>query len=153
MELAFSQDQQQLFDAFEQFFSNESDAPVVRRAEPLGFDRALWNKLEMMELWGSEPTLSDLCVIAETVGRSLAPVPFVEHAVASRVLGLQDGLSISTLSLRPAASRTWRLVPAGAVAHVVGGVDRDHLVAGTSPPPPGGPLHPATPPNARPPVA
>ena len=75
MELAFSDDQRDLFDAFEQFFSREATPVVVRRSEPLGHDDSLWNKLEAMEVWGSGASVSDLAVIAETAGRWIAPIP------------------------------------------------------------------------------
>jgi hypothetical protein len=122
MQLAFDADQRDLFDAFEQFFSRESPPSVARAAEPLGFDAALWRKLEAMEVWGSGATVADLAVVAEVAGRWIAPVPFVEHAVASRVLGLTDGQRIATIALRPAVADVWRLVPAGAVADIVLGL-------------------------------
>ena len=91
MELAFSSDQPNLFDAFDQFFRRESTSGVVRRAEPLGHDADLWRKLDDMEVWGSGATLADLAAIAETAGRWLAPVPFVEHAVAAPLLAGHAG--------------------------------------------------------------
>ena len=152
MELAFSSDQRDLFDGFELFFSGESGPAVVRRAEPLGHDADLWRRLDAMELWGSGASVADLAVIAEAFGRSIAPVPFVEHAVASPyAAGLAGGLGhgIATISLRPADDNgVWRLVPAGAVADVVVGVDRDELVAVRSAPPGTGPLNHASAPLA-----
>jgi alkylation response protein AidB-like acyl-CoA dehydrogenase len=155
MELAFSSDERELFDAFDQFFSRESPPAVVRAAEPLGFDAALWRKLGAMELWGSGAGIGDLAVIAETFGRSIAPVPYVEHAIASPLVdasslagSLEDG-GIATLSLRPAdADGTWHLVPAGAVATVVVGVDGGELVAVRSDPPNAGPRNHASAPLA-----
>ncbi|MCU1366758.1 MAG: acdA 15 [Ilumatobacteraceae bacterium] len=148
MELAFSSDQRELLDAFEQFFANESGPAIVRRAEPLGHDDSLWHKVDAMEVWGSGASTSDLAVIAESAGRWIAPVPFVEHAVASPLI---DGLGagIATISLRPAdADGVWRLVPAGAVADVVIGVDGADLVAVRSTPPGSGPLNHASAPLA-----
>ena len=143
MELAFSSDQRDLFDAFEQFFSRESTPAVVRLAEPLGHDAVLWRKLDAMEVWGSGATVGDLAVIAEAAGRSLAPVPFIEHAVAAPLLADRPGwsdVSPATISLRPAdADGCWSLVPAGAVAEVVVGVDGDELVAVRTTPPGAGP--------------
>ena len=151
MELAFSSDQRDLFDGFEQFFRGESASAVVRAAEPLGFDAALWRKLEAMELWGSGASISDLAVIAETFGRFIAPVPFAEHAVAAPLaepLGLAAG-DVATLAVRPADSDgLWHLVPAGAVASVVVGVDAGQLVAVRSVPAMAGPLNHASSPLA-----
>ncbi|MCU1396844.1 MAG: acyl-CoA dehydrogenase protein [Ilumatobacteraceae bacterium] len=148
MELAFSSDQRDLFDGFEQFFSGESGPAVVRAAEPLGFDPVLWRKLDSMELWGSGASIADLCVIAESFGRWIAPVPFAEHAVASPLAG-DIGSGVATIALRPADSTgVWRLVPAGAVADVVIGVDGDDLIAVRSAPPGSGPLNHASAPLA-----
>ena len=145
MRLALSDDQRDVFDAFEQFFGGEAPVAVVRAAEPLGFDAVLWAKLNAMEIWGRHVSLQQLCVIGETVGRSLAPVPFAEHAVAARVLDRRDvdsGSVIAGLALRDAAEDGgWRLVPNGAVADVVIGVDGESFVAVTSPPPGRGPAN------------
>jgi hypothetical protein len=149
MELAFSADQRELFDAFDQFFSKESGPDVVRRAEPLGFDPDLWRRLEAMEVWGSGATLPDLAVIAETVGRAIAPVPFVEHAVASRLLALASGERIATVSLRAAtADGTWTLVPAGAIADIVVGLADGAVVVAEATPPMHGPRNHASAPLA-----
>jgi len=151
MELGFSSDQRDLFDAFEQFFSNESAPVVVRAAEPLGFDADLWRKLDAMEVWGSGASMPDLAVIAETAGRWIAPVPFVEHAVASPLLAAAGlaAADIATIALRPAdADGTWRLVPGGAVANVVIGLDGSDFVAVRSDPPMSGPRNHASAPLA-----
>jgi alkylation response protein AidB-like acyl-CoA dehydrogenase len=88
---------------------------------------------------GGEATLSDLVVVAEAAGHAIAPVPLVEHIVAARAHPAADvveGAVIATISLRPAApDGTWRLVPGGAVAEVVIGVDGDELVAVRAPAP------------------
>lgn len=139
MDLAFSLDQSVLFEAFEQFFRRESPSAVVRRSEPLGFDADLWALFNTMEVWGSDATLADLSVIAEAVGRSIAPVPFVDHAVVARLLSWPDlvsGVSIGSMSLRPCDSRgVWPLVPCGAVADVVVGMHGDEFVAVSAPAP------------------
>jgi len=151
MELGFSSDQRDLFDGFEQFFSRESTPAVVRAAEPLGFDVDLWHKLDAMEVWGSGASIADLAVIAETAGRWIAPVPFVEHAVASPVVtaaGLES-VDIATIAVRPAdAGGLWRLVPAGAVANVVIGLDGTDFVAVRSQPQLTGPRNHASSPLA-----
>lgn len=152
MQLAFSADQQVLAEAFGQFFSRESPTSVVRRAEPLGFDAPLWNALGAMEVWGSDATLSDLCVIGETAGHALAPVPFAEHVVVSRLLAwpaLLSGDSVGAISPRPAnAQGIWTIVPAGAIADIVVGLDGDEFVAVASPAPFVGPANHACAPLA-----
>ncbi|MEO6123582.1 MAG: acyl-CoA dehydrogenase family protein [Ilumatobacteraceae bacterium] len=133
MQLGYSDDQRELFDAFEQFFVGESPISVVRAAEPLGFDPSLWAKLNAMEIWGSHVSLQQLCVIGETVGRSIAPVPFAEHAVAARLLQREDvdtGSVIAGLSLRETdVGGDWTLVPNGAIADIVVGIDGGSLVS------------------------
>jgi len=148
MNLGLSEDQLAIQDAFTRLFVRESPTDVVRAAEPLGFDRNLWDRLVDMgapgmgaaaESGGGGATLSDLVVVAEAAGHAIAPVPLVEHIVAARAHPVDDlvgGAVIATISLRPARSDgTWRLVPAGAIADVVIGVDGDQLVAVRSPAP------------------
>ena len=82
---------------------------------------------------GEGATLSALVVVAEALGEVIAPVPLIEHWVASRAYPAPEivsGEEIAAIALRPAAADgTWRLVPGGAVADVVVGVDGDELVA------------------------
>ena len=147
-DLGLSPDQQSIDDVLSSFFANESPPAVVREAEPLGFAPPLWAALRAFDACGmgaaeaeggGGATLSDLVVVAEAIGRSVAPVPLIEHLVASRIVASADvvsGDSIATIALRPAAADgVWRLVPAGAIADVVLGVDGDDLVAVRSTPP------------------
>jgi alkylation response protein AidB-like acyl-CoA dehydrogenase len=125
---------------------------VVRAAEPLGFDAALWAQLAELggpgmgapeAAGGGGAGLGDLAVVADHLGQTLAPVPFVEHSVATRLLARFDGLddhlmsgaAIATLALQPAGPAGWRLVPAGAVADVVVGLAGDDLVVARDAPP------------------
>jgi len=45
LNLELSQEQQMLRDSLERLFQKESTSARIRAAEPLGFDRALWNEL------------------------------------------------------------------------------------------------------------
>ena len=154
VELGLSPDQEAVEELFSTFFAKESPPSVARAVEPLGFDRALWDRLAETGAPGmgvEGATLGDLVVAAEQLGRAIAPVPLVEHLVASRahpVPELCDGSSIATVSLRSAVEGTWRLVPAGAVADVVVGVDGEELVAVRSTPPGEGPRNHASAPLA-----
>jgi hypothetical protein len=84
----------------------------------------------------------DLALAIEALGRRLAPAPLVEHAVTARLLAragalpadVVDGTRIATLALRPARDHTARLVPGGAVAELVVGLDGEELVVVTAPP-------------------
>ena len=99
MNLGLSEDQLAIEDAFTKLFVRESPPAVVRAAEPLGFDRRLWERLVDMgapgmgvapESGGGGAALSDLVVVAEAVGHAIAPVPFIEHVVAARTHPFDD---------------------------------------------------------------
>ncbi len=161
VDLGLSSDQEAIQELFDGFFVKEAPPSVAREAEPLGFDAELWAKV--LELGapgmgvaegagGGGASLADLVVVAESCGRAIAPVPLVEHMVAARTVPDADvvsGEAIATIALFPAtADGTWALVPAGAVADVVIGVDGADLVAVRSTPPGSGPLNHASAPLA-----
>src|SRR5215510_15380720 len=146
MRLDLGEDQRALDEVFAAFFRRESPVAVVRGAEPLGFDPALWAQFAELggpgmgapeSVGGGGAGLGDLAVVADQLGQAIAPVPLIEHTVASRVLArfdaldddLVSGASLATLALRPATTDGWRLVPGGAVADVVVGIVGDDLVA------------------------
>ena len=142
MQLELSEDQRAIEEVFAAFFRRESPVAVVRAAEPLGFDPELWAQFVELggpgmgapeSVGGGSAGLGDLAVVADHLGQAIAPVPFVEHTVATRLLARVDGLDlddvvsgerIATLAVRPApaGATTWPLVPAGAVAHLVIGL-------------------------------
>lgn len=154
VDLGLSPDQESIAELFDGFFANESPPAVARAAEPLGFDRALWDKVcelgapgmgSAESVGGGGASLGDLVVVAESFGRAIAPIPLVDHLAALAVLDdadLVSGESIAAVALHPAdADGVWRLVPAGAVADVVIGVDGDETVVVRSAPPMVGPLN------------
>jgi alkylation response protein AidB-like acyl-CoA dehydrogenase len=147
MLLDLTDDQRAIDEVFAGFFRRECPPAVVRAAEPLGFDPTLWAKL--VELGaagmglpeasgGGGATLGDLAVVADTVGRAAAPVPFVDHVTGTRLLArfgaatddLLDGSATATVAIRPApaGATAWPMVPSGAVAPVVVGMVGDELV-------------------------
>jgi alkylation response protein AidB-like acyl-CoA dehydrogenase len=150
-DLALDTGQEALADLVGRFFSRECPAATVRAAEPLGFSVELWQRCCELGLagmgvaeavGGGGASMRDLVLVAEAAGTALAPVPFVEHAVATRRFPqarLVTGDAIATIALHPAVDGRWRLVPAGAIADVVLGVDGDDLVAVTAEPPGCGP--------------
>lgn len=160
-DFSLSDDQQAISDAFTGFFAKESDIGVVREAEPLGYNAGLWSKLVAMEapamaapscFGGAGATLGELVVVAEAAGSHLIPVPLIEHWVASRLCPadpLLAGKELATIALRPADKEgVWRLVPAGAVADVVVGIDGGEVVATRSSPPGKAPANHASAPLA-----
>lgn len=144
MNLDLSDDQAALRDMLRELFEKEAPPSVVRAAEPLGFDATLWAKVAGLGLasiavpedrGGGGAGLVELAIVAEALGRSLAPVPVVEAAVATTLLASLPATPASTalapivdaavagdllptLALHPAGDVA-RLVPAGAVADVV----------------------------------
>ena len=161
VDLALSDDETAIRDLFTSFFVREAPTAVARASEPVGFDSALWGRVREIgapgmgvpEVFGGGgATLGGLAVVAEALGRSIAPVPLVEHLVAARLLVTPDvvaGDAIATLAVRPATEDgRWRLVPGGAVADVVVGLDGDDLVAVRNPPPGEAPANHASAPVA-----
>jgi hypothetical protein len=153
MDFEFSVEEQDLKELFAHFFDQESPTGVVRAAEPIGFDRDLWDKIRLLGVPGlgdngsDDPALvSQLSVIAEQAGYHLAPVPVVETFVALRYLtsldrqvdpshrselphGLvapvRDGDVILSLALADALSMPEQMIPAGAIANYVVGLRGD----------------------------
>ena len=152
MDLAPSDEQQQLVASFATLLSKASSPEDVRAAEPSGFDEGLWRTLldtgavamavgEDRGGWGA--SLLDLALAAEPLGRALAPAPVLEAQVAARLLaavgtapalealgGVLEGGALVTLAPRPARAGEAPLTPAGAVcdAAVVLADDRLLLV-------------------------
>jgi alkylation response protein AidB-like acyl-CoA dehydrogenase len=154
MDLSLSDDQELIRETFRAFFDQESSPEAVRAAEPLGFSPELWKKLGPTgavgmgvaeSAGGSGAGLLEMALVAEELGRTLAPVPFVEAAVAARLLAAAgakgpleralDGSRIPTLALHPVGSAARQLVPAGAVADLVLACDGDALIAVARPQP------------------
>ena len=141
MDLALSEEQRDLITSFAGLLGRASFPDQVRAAEPAGFDAALWRNLletgalvmavpEAQHGWGA--SVVDLGLVAEQVGRWLAPAPLIECQVAARLLArvgsapalealqtVLDGSRLVTLSLHPARSAVAKLVPAGAVCDAV----------------------------------
>ncbi|TMK57274.1 MAG: acyl-CoA dehydrogenase family protein, partial [Actinobacteria bacterium] len=157
MDVALTPEQEELVATVTALLSKESTAERVRAAEPLGFDDDLWRKLLPLELvamalpesaGGYGGKFEDLVLVTEQLGRRLAPVPLIETIVTARVAAAageagqgivagaleRDARPLAT-ALRPAQEGRAVLVPAGAVAPIVVGLDGDDLVAVESEPP------------------
>jgi alkylation response protein AidB-like acyl-CoA dehydrogenase len=139
MDFRLSETQSDVRDLFAKFFGDRSRSEIVRAAEPLGFDAAMWRDVLHVgalgmglpdEVGGGGIGLAELIFTMEQMGRRIAPVPLVETVTAARLLArypqpeVRDLLTASlagerliTLGLRPIGpSATTGLVPAGAVA-------------------------------------
>jgi alkylation response protein AidB-like acyl-CoA dehydrogenase len=95
MNLDLTDEQAALAAIVRDLFEKEAPPDVVRAAEPLGFDPALWAKVAGLGLasiavpedrGGGGAGFVELALAVEQLGRALAPVPLVEAAVASALL-------------------------------------------------------------------
>ncbi len=138
-DLSLDDDQQAVREGFGDFFTKQVPSSLVRDAEPLGFDADLWQRVVAMggtsmglpeEAGGDGATLVDLVLVAEELGKVVAPVPLVSHVVASRLLAraggadelvaaAAEGERIVTLALQPVVGGNRQLVPDAAVARDV----------------------------------
>jgi alkylation response protein AidB-like acyl-CoA dehydrogenase len=151
-DFSLDDDQEAVRDAFAGFFAKECPTSVVRAAEPLGHDPALWTKLAGLGVasmalpetaGGDGAGIVELSLVAEEAGRSLAPVPLLEHVVAARLLAAAatdearglleraaDGTRLLGLALGPLNGP--RLVSTAAVADAVVALDGDQVVVLTA---------------------
>jgi alkylation response protein AidB-like acyl-CoA dehydrogenase len=140
LDYSLSEHHVDLQNAYKQFFKTHCPIDTVRAAEPSGFDKNLWERLCGMgattmalpeSCGGDGATLVDLTLVAEEIGRSLAPVPWIDHVCAARLLGrlgaldaeaagLIDGGQLAGLDARIDDSSGTRLIPTGSIAdHIV----------------------------------
>lgn len=137
LDYSLSEDHQALQAAYKDFFASHCSIETVRAAEESGFDKNLWERLCAMgattmalpeSVGGDGATLVDLTLVAEELGRSLAPVPWIDHVCAARLLDrlgtvesdVVDGTKIVALDPVQDQSGGVRLVPSGSIAdHIV----------------------------------
>lgn len=137
LDYSLSEDHQALQAAYKDFFSTRCSIETVRAAEESGFDKSLWERLCAMgattmalpeSLGGDGATLVDLTLVAEEIGRSLAPVPWIDHVCAARLLGrlgaaepdVVNGKQLVGLDPQQDSVSGIRLIPTGSVAdHIV----------------------------------
>ena len=151
MDLAWTQEQESVREAFADFFAKEAPLTRLRAAEPLGFDSDLWHSAVQTgaitmgvpeSLGGGDASSLDLVLVAREFGRHLAPIPYVEATAAVDVLaaaeaghrfiaGIAEGQILPTVALRPAIGGVARLAPAGAVADLIVALDGSELVVVT----------------------
>ncbi|OBF08271.1 acyl-CoA dehydrogenase [Mycobacterium sp. ACS4054] len=145
LDYSLSPDHVALQDAYKQFFKTHCSIETVRAAEPSGFDKNLWERLcgmgattmALPEACGGDgATLVDLTLVAEELGRSLAPVPWIDHVCAARLLGrlgadiagVAEGDRLVALDPRIDAGRGPRLIPSGSIADEIIVRDGDEVV-------------------------
>jgi len=155
MDLRLTPEEDQLLGAVTSLLERHSTPERVRRAEATGFDAGLWASLQslgvpsmaLQDLDTAPASLFQLVLVAEAAGACLASAPVLEGIVAARLLArcgpaanklldsMRTAAFTATVSLQTAPARTPRLVPAGAVARLVVGLDGDNLVAVEAEPP------------------
>jgi alkylation response protein AidB-like acyl-CoA dehydrogenase len=144
MDFDFSPDQRQLKDQARRFLADQCDRSAVRAVldGPQAYDARLWQGLAAQGYLGAAIPEAygglgagqlELCVIAEELGRAVAPVPFSSSiALVAELLlaagseaqkqrwlpALADGSRIGTLAL---AERPGRVTPAAISATVAQG--------------------------------
>jgi len=139
-----------LRESFARLFATESSAERVRAAEPLGFDPVLWKLLAETGALGLRvpeasggggASLHDAVLVAEEAGRRLIAAPWSEAVVAAELLArcpsadakdwldrLLQATAIVTFAPAVPDGSGPRIVPGGAVADAVIGIDADQLV-------------------------
>jgi alkylation response protein AidB-like acyl-CoA dehydrogenase len=148
LDYSLSGDHVALRDTYKQFFKTHCTIETVRAAEPSGFDKNLWERLCATgattmalpeECGGDGAALVDLTLVAEEIGRSLAPVPWIDHVCTARLLGrlgaldegtagVADGEQLAALDPRIDAGGGPRLIPSGSIADHIVVRDGDEVV-------------------------
>ncbi|SOX55281.1 acyl-CoA dehydrogenase [Mycobacterium ahvazicum] len=137
-----------LQNAYKQFFKTHCSIETVRAAEPSGFDKNLWERLCAMgattmalpeSCGGDGATLVDLTLVAEEIGRCMAPVPWIDHVCTARLLGrlgaldadtagVADGEQLAGIDARIDSAPGLRLIPTGSIADHIVVRDGDQVV-------------------------
>jgi alkylation response protein AidB-like acyl-CoA dehydrogenase len=145
LDYSLSDDHTDLQAAYRQFFKTHCSIEVVRAAESTGFDKSLWERLCSMgaismalpeAVGGDGATLVDLTLVAEEMGRSLAPIPWIDHVCTARLLasvgaladGVLGGERIVGLCPQPDSTRGVRLMPTASIADDLVVRDGDDIV-------------------------
>jgi alkylation response protein AidB-like acyl-CoA dehydrogenase len=145
LDYSLTEDHQALQAAYRDFFTTHCSIETVRAAEESGFDKSLWERLcatgaATMALpdtvGGDGATLVDLTLVAEEIGRSLAPVPWIDHICAARLLArlgaaesnVVNGKQLAALDAQHDNVRGVRLIPTGSIADQIVVRDGDDVV-------------------------
>jgi len=147
MQLKFSESQTMLQDTVARLFADEVTSARLRAAEASGLDKALWDQLVALGIVGMRAlapedggmSLMDAAIVAEQMGRHVAPVPLVEAIVATALLhrakaprallDAVEGGAVATIALSPATTGRPLPVLGGSVAHVIVALVGGDLVA------------------------
>jgi alkylation response protein AidB-like acyl-CoA dehydrogenase len=137
LDYSLTEDHEAVQEAYKQFFKTHCSIETVRADEETGLDKSLWERLCAMgattmalpeSVGGDGATLVDLTLVAEEIGRTLAPVPWIDHVCAARLLArlgsldpdVVSGKQIVALDPQHDSVSGVRLIPVGSIA--------DHLI-------------------------
>ncbi len=149
LDYSLTEDHVALQAAYKQFFSTHCGIETVRAAEESGFDKSLWERLCAMgattmalpeSCGGDGATLVDLTLVAEEIGRSLAPVPWIDHVCAARLLAgfgaaeieVVNGKKIVAFDSQQDGATGTRLISTGSIADeivIADGHDNQEIVS------------------------
>ena len=133
IDYSLTEDHQALQAAYRDFFKTHCPIETVRAAEESGFDKSLWERLCAMgattmalpdTVGGDGATLVDLTLVAEEIGRSLAPVPWIDHICTARLLArlgaaesdVVNGKQLVAFDPQHDSVHGVRLIPTGSIA-------------------------------------
>ena len=133
LDYSLTEDHEALQAAYRDFFKTHCSIETVRAAEESGFDKTLWERSCAMgattmalpqSVGGDGATLVDLTLVAEEIGRSLAPVPWIDHVCAARLLARLGALEADVVNGKQLAAfdpqhdnvSGVRLIPTGSIA-------------------------------------
>jgi alkylation response protein AidB-like acyl-CoA dehydrogenase len=148
VDYSLTEDHKALQSAYRQLLETHCPIETVWAAQETGFDKSLWERLCATgassmavgeQAGGDGATLVDLALVAEELGRALAPVPWIDHVCAARLaerLGAVEsevvkGSRILGLDIAPEPVVGRRLIPSAAIADglvVRDGDDQDDVV-------------------------
>ncbi|MGC0370087.1 acyl-CoA dehydrogenase family protein [Microbacterium sp. SLBN-111] len=132
--VSLDEDDQTIAEAFADFFGSVVSADSVRQAEAEGIDRDLWQRAVEMgvtsmalpeHLGGDDAGVFALALVAGEAGRVLAPIPFIDHVVATRLLVATGDPAAAPLIAAAAAGET-------ILAFAARSLDARRLVAGAA---------------------
>ena len=108
LDYSLSEDHTDLQVAYRQFLKTYCGIETVWAAEGSGFDKSLWERLCAMgattmavseSAGGDGATLVDLTLVAEEVGRAIAPVPWIDHVCTIRLMERLGALGADATAL------------------------------------------------------
>lgn len=153
LDYSLTPDHEALQAAYRDFFKTHCSIETVRAAEETGFDKNLWERLCATgattmgvpeSAGGDGATLVDLTLVAEEIGRSVAPVPWIDQVCTARLLAslgaaepdIVHGKRLAAFDPQQDDASGARLLPTGSIADQIivrDGADVVALTFGTRP--------------------